>query len=68
MRGCDQSNFVVLAEVLKKHSYIRIDPVLRQLSLNDLLTFTAEDEVQVIHALIASMLLFIKEDLDKIKN
>ena len=68
MRGCDQSNFVVLTEVLKKHSYICVDPVLRQLSLNDLLTFTAEDEVQVTHALTTSMLLFMKEDLDKIKN
>ena len=68
MRGYNQSNFVVLVEVLKKHSYICIDSVLRQLSLNDLLIFTVEDEVQVIHALTASMLLFVKEDLDKVKN
>ena len=68
MRGHDRSNFVVLAKVLKKRGYIHIDPVLRQLSLNDLLTFVAEDEVQVTHALVASVLLFVKEDLDKIEN
>ena len=68
VRGRDRSNFVVLAGVLEKRGYIRVDPVLGQLSLNDLLKFTAEDEVQVTHALAASVLLFVKEDLDKIEN
>ena len=65
-RGRDQRNYTMFSDVLKKNGYLRVDSVLKQLSVRDLLDMTAQEGVQVTHGLASSVLLYAREDVDRI--
>ena len=66
--GRDQRKYTILVEVLMKNGYRRVDSFLRELFVHDLLTMTFARGVEVTHGLVASVLLFAKEDVDRIER
>ena len=67
-QGCDQHKYTVLTKVLVDNGYSCVDSALKELSVQDLLTIATAQGVKVTHGLVASVLLFTKDDITKIER
>ena len=67
-RGHDQPKYIILVKVFIKNEYLRVDSFLRELFVHNLLLITSAQDIQVMHDLVLSVLLFAKKNIDRIKR